>query len=192
MDFPRRGVAPGDAPVEDVKPSADELSGPVWLSQIMDTHAALARHISTSVIAAVAVSVVLICIMVFAALAYNSRRLILIAALVGLWLGALIAGAFCTVTRYAGTGSNGFGDVGVAHVPGWFVQRMGLASPIALVSDIIRWRELTNLLAAQRQYASVRDYLDKEKVHVIRNLVVALVFYFGSSAVILCLLHLWR
>jgi len=61
---------------------------------------------------------------------------------------------------------------------------------MAFVSDIIRWRQLTALLAAQRQYASVRDYLDKDKAHVIRNLVAALIFYLGVSAVILCLLHL--
>jgi hypothetical protein len=154
----------------------------------MDTHAALGKNISAFVIAAAAVSVVLICLMVFVTSAYNSRRLVLIGALVGLWLGAVIAGAFWSVFRSAG--GNGFVDEGVARAPGWFVTRLGLASPMAFVSDIIRWRQLTALLAAQRQYASVRDYLDKDKAHVIRNLVAALIFYLGVSAVILCLLHL--
>ncbi len=92
-------------------PSAEEQSESLWLGEVMETHATLAKSISRSVIVAAALSAFLIGLMLIVTSAYGNRQLTLTGMLVGLWLGAFIAGAFRTVLRPPGDDGSGFPEV---------------------------------------------------------------------------------
>ena len=160
---------------------------PFWLVQLMDAHAELSRAISRFTIAAVLVSLVVMGVLASAVGGEpGGKKTMLAALLAGLWVGAFIAGAFYVFARPSD--SDETPAVG-PPVP-TLIQTGMIRSPTLFVRDLLSWRQMASSLEDNRRYPAVRQYLGKDKSHVVGHLIGVGAFYLLGSVLALLLL-LW-
>ena len=165
-------------------PPQDELTEPLWVSQLMDMHTELAKKLSTIAVTSIALSIAAMCALGLYMRLSGNTRLVLIGFLAGLWFGAFSAGVLWVFMRP----SKGE-DIPVVLPPGYAALVTGVfMAPRLLAEDIMRWRDMTSRLRTNRHYAAVREYLRDDLTHVVAHLVAALGVYLLVSAVLLVLI----